>query len=375
MTKKIIIMLMTLTVAARLTACGTVIQNPDAEPEQEIHVATIPAPAEDAEQPTRYSPVSEAVETAPTETVEDGLIIITEETTEPEQHYNTLKFDEAVFAAILDTIDSPVTYFANDLDGDSVAEFLISAPLEEGRSRNIVLEGIPTSGLYYYDATGVDNDFYVINPENGRALLNENTHDEEGNSVSTEYFVWTGNSWELVSQLYGYNCYWNYEPTTQETFLNNAGQMQSVGTPEDIFNIYLNGTPEQNAKDFYDYLSEYFQISAPLTADIDSDGTPEQVLFIQNLTKRWGSNVISIYGQESVFDTEKLNNVHTTCFVLDTANDGRTRLRSENFDRKYTFQVSGTMLFAYDDTNSMQTIQYSRENDGRGIHFMSMMWG
>ncbi|MBR1554095.1 MAG: hypothetical protein IJ644_01740, partial [Oscillospiraceae bacterium] len=65
-------------------------------------------------------------------------------------------------------------------------------------------------------------------------------------------------------------------------------------------------------------------------------------------------------------------NIHTTCFVLDAVSDGRIRIRSENFDRRYRFTQAGGRLFAYDDTNSMQTVQYSAEKDGFGKRFLSI---
>ena len=70
-------------------------------------------------------------------------------------------------------------------------------------------------------------------------------------------------------------------------------------------------------------------------------------------------------------------NMHTTCFVFDLTENAKVRIRSENFDRRYQFRESGGKLFAYDDTNTIQTVQYSNEADGFGVDIMSvsMMMG
>lgn len=339
--------------------------------ESEFQIATI-----QTEPPVKSAPapVTEPSGTTEAEEIPESNSPETQETIQ----YNPIAFDKAVFAAVLDAVAGNIRtndYLVSDPDRDGMSELLVILPDTETRSQNLVIENMLSAGIYYYDATGAENDYFVLDPETGDVFLNENTRSGDGSVISREYFHWTGMQWVSSCLLYGYKCYWNGEETTPEAFYAHADSMLSITPPEDIFNVHVLGTPETAAEAFYQYLSQYFKLDRPVAADIDGNGTTEQVLFVQNLCKSWNANVRNLYGTDSILNTDRISSVHTTCFVLDTDESGYVRVRSENFDRKYKFSQSGGMLFAYDDTNSMQTIQYSTANDGLGKHFMTMMWG
>ncbi len=356
-----------------LSGCGTAV---DQEPE--LHIATIPAQPDAPVSSVSVPPTEEtqpevSAEHKPPESTTE--MISATDTTDTAS-YEAAMFDRAVFAAVMDPLtDVPGMYLLNDIDGDGMTEFLLAVPVSDTQSWNIILESPGSAGVYYYQATGLINDYFVIDPEDGQGRINENNHSDTGEIISSEYFRWTGTALELTSQLYGGSCYWNYQGTSSSDFLAKAAAMQSVQN-EEIFNLVFSGTPEQIANSFHEYLSGYFkQVKPPVAADIDGNGSIEQVIVIQNLTKRWASNIISLYDQDETMNTDPLANVHTTCFVLDDIGNGMTRLRPANFDRKYTFAAAGGRLFAYDDTNTMQTIEYSTENAAPGKQFMSIMWG
>ncbi|MBR0483842.1 MAG: hypothetical protein IJJ69_03580 [Oscillospiraceae bacterium] len=356
-----------------LTGCG--IQQEETSVAEstmpDIQIATIPVETKSAATPPPAVAETEA-EAVPAENSD-----IPEETSvssKPEKtlNYNTVLFDKAIFAALLDSITGGTDYyFVSDPDRDGFSELLVSIPQTESSSQNLILEGLGSAGIYYYDATGVQNDFFVLDPVTGDVYLNENTV-ENGLLVSQEYFQWTGSKWQSACMLYNGSCYWNYQEITVDEFLANADAMLGITPAEDIFNITFTGTPESAANAFYQYLAGYFKTEHPVSADIDGDGTTEQIISVQNLSKSWCANVRSLYDENSFFNIESLSNIHTTCFVLDTASDGRVRIRSENFDRRYRFTEAGGKLFAYDDTNSMQTVQYSAEKDGFGKRFLSI---
>ncbi|GEM_PF-2727962 len=360
-----------------LTGCGTAAeQNSQEETLPDLQIAAIPIETQKEAAPVPDLPsetvlLTEAAETLPEEIIPEMLP--TEETPQEPVSYNTAAFDKAIFGAMLDAVaDKTQYYFVSDPDRDGMSEMLITLPDSETSSRNVIMEGLNSAGIYYYAAAGAENDFFVLDPSTGDVYLNENTRSQDGESIiSREYFQWTGSQWQSACMLYNGACYWNYEPTSVEQFLANADAMLSITPPEDIFNMTVSGTPEQAADAFYDYLSDWFSLERPVAADIDGDGSPEQVLCVQNLSKRWCADIRNLYQTESFFDAEKLNAIHTTCFVLDAVN-GRTRIRSQNFDRKYRFAQSGGRLFAYDDTNTTQTVQYSKINDGFGKYFLSM---
>ncbi|MDE5736733.1 MAG: hypothetical protein K2H93_00025, partial [Oscillospiraceae bacterium] len=175
--------------------------------------------------------------------------------------------------------------------------------------------------------------------------------------------------------LYGNRCYWNNQNVSTGEFLANAEKIIPVEKSEDVLNIYLIGDMQEIANDFYAYLAKYYkQLEKPILADMNSDGSPEQIIVVQNLSKNWVSNMHNLYESDNEFQATGLNSMHTTCFILDNT-ENCVRIRSANFDRKLTFEESAGMLFAYDDTNSMQTIQYSEKDAILGEHFMSVMWG
>lgn len=376
MKKSMIMLTMAMTVSVILTGCGfQKIENP--ETDSEIHIATIQTQTEHAAPKpaptTETQPQSESVETTPEEMDSNS-----ESDTNPQVvYYSDSDFEKAIFAALLDglcTTFAPQCYVMADADNDNQSEFMIAMPVSETSSQNIVLESPASAGIYYYDATGVYNDFFVIDPEQNKVLLNENTRSEDDYIISREYFEWQGNHWETVSLLYDSHCYWNNANVSTDEFIANAENLLQINQPEDILNICLTGDIEEITDAFYQYLSKYYKLEKPVIADINNDGHTERVLVVQNLSKNWVANIHNLYESDGILDTSKLEAMHTTCFVLDSLGHS-VRIRSENFDRKYTFAESGGMLFAYDDTNSMQTIQYSDSNDILGQHFMSMMWG
>ncbi|MDE5753322.1 MAG: hypothetical protein K2H89_02060 [Oscillospiraceae bacterium] len=371
-----------LSISVLLTGCGfQEIENPESD--SQIHIATIPQQAEHAA--PKPAPTTETKsetenfsETAIENKERPELETEAESETEPEiAPYSDYDFEKAVFAALLDGLcsntDSP-TFVMADVDRDHYAEFMISIPVSETSSQNIVLESAVSAGVYYYDATGIQNDFFVIDPEQNQVFLNENTCSEEGNIISREYFEWQSNQWETVSLLYGNHCYWNNANVSTDEFYTNAEKLIDVFQPEDVFNIYLSAEMKEVTDAFYQYLSKYYKPSKPITADINGDGMSEQIIFVQNLSKNWIGNVHNLYETDGVLDTTGLSAMHTTCFVLDYVGES-VRIRSENFDRKYQFEESGGMLWAYSDTNATQTIQYTDSLDGLGKHFMSVMWG
>ncbi len=399
--KKIISMLTASALFSVLvTGCG-IQQEENIVPETsapEIHVATIPAetqalttspPSVETSVPeTETVLLTEAAELLPTEIIPEEVPATETVSSEPKStlvyQYHDIDFDKAVFAALLDGIagtSGTEYYFVSDPDRDGASEFLVTLPQSETSSQNFILENMASAGVYYYNATGAENDFYVIDPATGNIYLNENTRSDDGTDIiSREYFEWTGGKWQSACMLYKNNCYWNYETVTAEEFLQNAEAMNRIAT-EDIFNLSLSGTPETVAEAFYQYLAKTFKLERAVAADIDGDGFTEQVLVVQNLSQRWCANIKDLYQEAdqapAFFDTEPLSNIHTTCFVIDTVGAGRVRVRSENFDRRYRFTQSGGRLFAYDDMNIIQTVQYSAENDGLGKHFLSvaMMMG
>ncbi|MBE6876438.1 MAG: hypothetical protein E7496_06905 [Ruminococcus sp.] len=354
-----------------LTGCG-IQQEENSIPEPtvpDIQIATIPVETKSAVSPAPVTAETDAV-SAEIPEIQDETVT----TARPEKtlNYNTVIFDKAIFATLLDSITGGTDYyFVSDPDRDGMSELLVSIPQTESSSQNLILESMGSAGIYYYDATGVQNDFFVLDPVTGDVYLNENTV-ENGYLVSQEYFQWTGSKWQSACMLYNGSCYWNYQDVTVDEFIANADAMLDITPAEDIFNISFTGTPETAGEAFYQYLAKYFKAEHPVSADIDGDGTTEQVICVQNLSKSWCANVRSLYDEESIFNTEALSNIHTTCFVLDTVSDGRVRIRAENFDRKYSFTQAGGRLFAYDDANSMQTVQYSAEKDGFGKRFLSI---
>ncbi len=382
-----------------LTGCG--IQQEEntisATSAPEIHIDTIPAetqalttvpPVETSAPETETVLLTEAAEILPSEIIPAELPSTEAVSSEPKTtlvyQYNDILFDKAIFAALLDSIggtSGTQYFFVSDPDRDGASEFLVTLPETSVSSRNLIFENMTSAGIYYYNATGAENDFYVIDPVTGNVYLNENTRSDDGiDIISREYFEWTGSKWQSACMLYRNNCYWNYEPVTVEQFLQNADAMNRI-TAEDIFNLTISGTPESAADAFYQYLSKSFKLERPIAADVDGDGFTEQILFVQNLSQKWCANIKDLYQEAdkepAYLDTEALSNVHTTCFVLDSVGAGRVRIRSENFDRRYRFTQSGGKLFAYDDMNIIQTVQYSAENDDFGKHFLSvaMMMG
>ncbi|MDE6088371.1 MAG: hypothetical protein K2G25_08305, partial [Oscillospiraceae bacterium] len=381
-------------ISVLLTGCGFQ-ETENLETEPEIHIATIPTQTkqkestasefrkaespknpENSENPesSEQNPDSNS-DSNPEEASE------TESETEPEViPYSDYDFEKAIFDALLDGLccnTAMPSFVMADTDRDHYAEFMISIPVSETSSQNIVLESPASSGVYYYDATGIQNDFFVIDLEQNQVFLNENTRSEENpdSIISREYFEWAGNQWETVSLLYGNHCYWNNANVSTDEFYTNAEKLVELSGSEDVFNIYLtNAELKEVTNAFYEYLSRYYQPSKPITADINGDGMSEQIIFVQNLSKNWISNVHNLYETDGILDVTGLNAMHTTCFVLDYIGEN-VRIRSENFDRRYTFSQSGGMLFAQDDTNAMQTIQYTDHADGLGEHFMSVMWG
>ncbi|MDE6658092.1 MAG: hypothetical protein K2J88_05860 [Oscillospiraceae bacterium] len=402
MKKSIIILTMAMLISITLTGCEfQEIDNPDTESEPEIQIATIATQTEHAAPKpaptTETQALSETIQTVPEE--------VTESDTDANSNficYTDSDFEKAIFVALLDGLcvnTIPDCYIMADSDSDNYSEFMIAMPTSETTSQNIVLESPATAGIYYYDATGVSNDFFVIDSEQNKVLLNENTRSElktempefqnpeteeleqiqetENNApiISREYFEWQGNHWETVSILYGNHCYWNNTNVSTGEFLTHAENTPKISPTEDIFNIYLAGDIQKITNAFYEYLAKYYkQLEKPVSADINGDGIPEQFLFVQNLSKNWISNIHNLYESDGELDITGLDAMHTTCFVLDYV-ENYVRIRSENFDRKYIFAESGGMLFAYDDTNSIQTIQYSDRNAVLGEHFMSVMWG
>jgi len=362
-----------------LTGCSTQQESelPE-EPAPDIQIATISVETQPEQEETAVQsvPVTEAVQYLPSEIIPE----LPSETTAPVKtmNYQTELFDKAVYAAVLDGLSEfPIDFIATDADRDSALELLVALPISETSSQNIVFENMNSCGIYYYDATGVENDFYVMDPVNGNIYLNENTHADNSDTViSQEYFEWTGSVWQSACMLYGNDCYWNYETVSIGEFEAYAASMQNIYS-EDLFNLSFSGTPETAAEAFYQYLARWFQTERPVSADIDGDGTPEYYVSVQNLGKPWYSNSVNLYTDENSLDMGSVMNMHTTCFVFDFVEDGKVRIRSENFDRKYQFRQSGGKLFAYDDTDTIQTVQYSGEDDGFGMHIMSvsMMMG
>ncbi|MDE5769461.1 MAG: hypothetical protein K2H82_08760 [Oscillospiraceae bacterium] len=381
-------------VSVLLTGCGfQEIENLETEPE--IHIATIPVQTEQKENTAPESGKAESLENREnSENSENSEqnpdsdsdpnpeeAFETESETEPEViPYSDYDFEKAIFAALLDGLccnTAMPSFVMADTDRDHYAEFMISIPISETSSQNVVLESPASSGVYYYDATGIRNDFFVIDPEQNQVFLNENTRSEENpdSIISREYFKWAGNQWETVSLLYGNHCYWNNANVSTDEFYANAEKLVELSGSEDVFNIYLtNAELKEVTNAFYEYLSRYYQPSKPIAADINGDGMSEQIISVQNLSKNWVSNLHNLYETDGVLDVTGLNAMHTTCFVLDYIGEN-VRIRSENFDRRYTFSQSSGMLFAQDDTNAMQTIQYTNHADGLGEHFMSVMWG
>ncbi|MDE6729919.1 MAG: hypothetical protein K2J71_03990 [Oscillospiraceae bacterium] len=363
------------------------------ETEPEIHIATIPT-GQKKNTEIKISEISvqnpdldlnpdsdSDPDPDPEEASESESDSETESETEPEViPYSDYDFEKAIFAALLDGLcyhTQMPSFVMADTDRDHYAEFMISIPISETSSQNVVLESPVSSGIYYYDATGIQNDFFVIDPEQNQVFLNENTRSGENPDaiISREYFKWSGNQWETISLLYGNHCYWNNANVGTDEFYANAEKLMVLFNSEDVFNIYLDNTELKEVTNaFYDYLSRYYQPSKPITADINGDGMSEQIISVQNLSKNWVSNVHNLYDTDGVLDLTGLDAMHTTCFVLDYIGE-TVRIRSENFDRRYTFSQSGGMLFAKDDTNAMQTIQYTDHPDGLGEHFMSVMWG
>lgn len=399
------ILLTAWSVAVLLTGCGfQEIEN--SEPEPEIHIATIPAiqsknpgnpgNSVDSENPGNLTNLEnpEDLENPENSGNPENLGNLDSEAdpgsetdseieseTEPEiNSYTDYDFEKAIFAALLDGLcceTAMPSFVMADTDRDHYAEFMISIPISETSSQNVVLESPVSSGVYYYDATGIENDYFVIDPEQNQVFLNENTRSESNpdSIVSREYFEWAGNQWETISLLYGNHCYWNNQNVSTGEFYDNADKLVRLSGSEDVFNIRLHHAELKEVTNaFYDYLSRYYQPSRPITADINGDGMSEQIISVQNLSKNWVSNVHNLYDTDGVLDITGLNAMHTTCFVLDYVGED-VRIRSENFDRRYTFAQSGGMLFAQDDTNAMQTIQYTDHADGLGEHFMSVMWG
>lgn len=381
-------------ISVLLTGCGfQEIENLETEPE--IHIATIPVQTEQKENTAPESGKAESLENREnSENSENSEqnpdsdsdpnpeeAFETESETEPEViPYSDYDFEKAIFAALLDGLccnTAMPSFVMADTDRDHYAEFMISIPISETSSQNVVLESPASSGVYYYDATGIRNDFFVIDPEQNQVFLNENTRSEENpdSIISREYFKWAGNQWETVSLLYGNHCYWNNANVSTDEFYANAEKLVELSGSEDVFNIYLtNAELKEVTNAFYEYLSRYYQPSKPIAADINGDGMSEQIISVQNLSKNWVSNLHNLYETDGVLDVTGLNAMHTTCFVLDYIGEN-VRIRSENFDRRYTFSQSSGMLFAQDDTNAMQTIQYTNHADGLGEHFMSVMWG
>ncbi|MBR1529091.1 MAG: hypothetical protein IJ642_07295 [Oscillospiraceae bacterium] len=358
-----------------LTGCGTRQETESVENTvPDIQIATIQVETQTTQEEEIIPPSAVS-----TEAVQQQLPAqMTTENPKKTLNYQTELFDKAVFGALLSGLSEyPIDFIASDADRDSSLELLVALPVSETFSQNIVFENINSSGMYYYDATGVTNDFYVMDPANGNIYLNENTRTDDGAAIiSQEYFEWTGSSWRSACMLYSNNCYWNYENVTVGEFEAYAASMQKIYL-EDLFNLTVSGTPETAAEAFYQYLAKWFKPERPVSADIDGDGTPEYYVSVQNLSKPWYSNVRNLYSQETTLIADSVMNMHTTCFVFDFVEGGKVRIRSENFDRRYRFNQSGGKLFAYDDTNTIQTVQYSNEPDGFGTHIMSvsMMMG
>lgn len=398
MKKSIMIMTMAMLGSVLITGCEfqEIDNSNHTEPEPDIQIATIATQAEHAA--PKPAPV---VETQPKSEISET---VSEENSESDTenkmiYYSDSDFEKAIFAALLDGLCTDTIsecYIMADADNDSYSELMVALPISETASQNIVLESPNSAGIYYYDATGVSNDFFVVDPELNKVLLNENTRadtiketeetqvDEEqeetqntniNNIISREYFEWQGNHWESISILYGNRCYWNNQNVSTGEFLANAEKIIPVEKSEDVLNIYLIGDMQEIANDFYAYLAKYYkQLEKPILADMNSDGSPEQIIVVQNLSKNWVSNMHNLYESDNEFQATGLNSMHTTCFILDNT-ENCVRIRSANFDRKLTFEESAGMLFAYDDTNSMQTIQYSEKDAILGEHFMSVMWG
>ena len=360
-----------------LTGCGISLENPSAEETTipDIEIAAIPIETQSATSPAPVLATEQQVETqAQTET-----------TVQEDVEYNGYSssiFEKAVFAALLRSAvsDEDIAYYSIcDADKDGANEMLAIIPYTDGSSENLVFEHPSSPGFFYYDATGANNDYYAVDPETEEVYLCENTRSRDGSSiVAREYFHWSGRLWQSTCMLYGGKCYWNYQNTTEEDFMAKSNALVRLNLDEDIFNIVVSGSPDGVAEAFYQYLSKYFAVDHPLAVDIDGNGSIEQVIFIQNLPKGWWGNMRKIYEgtSEHTMDINIFRSAHTTCFVFDTDINGRVRIRSESFDRKYRFAQFNNSLVAYDENNALQTISYATENAGFGTHIMSVikMW-
>ncbi len=357
-----------------LTGCGIQPETGSEEPEiiPDIQIATIQIETQAETVPETVQPPVQSTETVPHSSDTN-----TSHKPEKASSYATEIFDKAVYSALLSGLtDYPSDFIVTDADDDGMLEFLVAMPISDSSSQNFVFESVGTaSGLYYYDATGIKNDFYVIEPETNKVYLNENTRTEDGAAViSQEYFRWDGRSWKSTCMLYSNNCYWDNQNVTTGEFQSHAAAMQNIYL-EDIFNISAAGTPSTAAEAFYQYLlSKGFAPQKPLSADMNGDGALEYYVAVQDIAKPWYSHMKNLYNHDETLETL---NFYTACFIFDKTENNTMRIRSENFDRRYRFSQSGQKIFAYDDTETIQTVQYSGEPDGFGVHIMSvsMMMG
>ncbi len=346
-------------------------QNAETETELPIEIATLPVETKSfADNSSVEQPVQEAETSAETAAA-------------PEKQtpfYSTSIFDKAIFAALLKGAADGIytnSFYVGDVDHDGGVEMVASIPYTEKTSANLIFDNYDSAGLYYYGATGIENDFFVLDPTAQKVYLNENTRSADGEAIiSREYFEWQGKRWNSACMLYGSRCYWNYADTSEADFMSKVSALQSVQPAEDIFNLKINGKIDEITTQFYQYLTKYFHPETPLSVDLDGDNLADYVIPIQNLAGSWCSNLRNLYDTEGYFNEQGIRNVHTTCFILDTTSDGLVRIRSENFDRKYTFREIKMKLFAYDENEVMQTFQYSSEDSCVDKQFMSMvkMW-